>query len=570
MRWCRRNPWLAGANITAAVLTTVLAIGSTIAAWTFRDQRNTIRHALLQVRQSADQERAARIKARATLFESLLDQARARRYSRRAGQRFESLSALARAAAIARDLKLPTERLDMVRDQAIASLALPDLRPEPGGRQIRRPAGVLALAFDRTMTHYAFRFRDGTIQVHRIADLQEVARFHARGDREAVVFLFSPNGRYLATNHYPDYGVTVWDVERGSVAIDDPARSSWAAAKFSPDSRRIAVAHTEGEVVIYDLATGQPGRPWRVPGLKFLAFSPDGSRIAATENSAPAPHCRIVDAQTGRIIRSIPLRSMATVAWSPDGTTLATPGEDCKIHLWDTASGVRRATLEGHTNGGLSAGFDPSGTLLASNGWDGRPRLWDPILGRPWLSEPGASVIDGHFSHDGRIVLCLDDQLTTYEVEPRSSIGLWLTIPVRSWVMRACGSTGMAGCWPWARAGAWCSGTLPAARNSPFCRSAEPRTCSLKLRATCSPAGRLAYSGGRSGSIPTAVSFASVRPAHCRCGGDPRRSRKTGRVGSWPWPESTRSMSKRPSARSQCGRSMTSGQWPSVRTRNSW
>jgi serine/threonine protein kinase len=37
-RWCKRNPWLAGANIAAAVTTTVLAIGSTIAAWVYRAQ----------------------------------------------------------------------------------------------------------------------------------------------------------------------------------------------------------------------------------------------------------------------------------------------------------------------------------------------------------------------------------------------------------------------------------------------------------------------------------------------------------------------------------------------------
>ena len=41
-RWCRRNPWLAGANIAAAVLTTIVAIGSTLAAWTFHDQRDQI------------------------------------------------------------------------------------------------------------------------------------------------------------------------------------------------------------------------------------------------------------------------------------------------------------------------------------------------------------------------------------------------------------------------------------------------------------------------------------------------------------------------------------------------
>ena len=143
-----------------------------------------------------------------------MDQARARRYSRRAGQRFDSLTALDRAAAIARDLKLPAERLDPLRDEAIACLALPDLRPDPGIRKIRRPAGVISVAFDCTMTRYAFRFRDGTIQVHRVADHQEVARFHVRGDREAVVFRFSPDGRYLVANHYPDYGVTVWDLER--------------------------------------------------------------------------------------------------------------------------------------------------------------------------------------------------------------------------------------------------------------------------------------------------------------------------------------------------------------------
>ena len=54
------------------------------------------------------------------------------------------------------------------------------------------------------MTRYALRFRDGTIQVRRVADDQEIARFQARGDREIFVFGFSPDGRYLATTHSPD------------------------------------------------------------------------------------------------------------------------------------------------------------------------------------------------------------------------------------------------------------------------------------------------------------------------------------------------------------------------------
>jgi WD40 repeat protein len=80
---------------------------------------------------------------------------------------------------------------------------------------------------------------------------------------------------------------------------------------------------------------------------------------------------------------------------------------------------MRRATLEGHTSGGVRAVFHPAGTVLASNGWEERLRLWDPILGRTWLSEPGAATTDGHFfSRDGRIVLLLGDRLTPYQVEP--------------------------------------------------------------------------------------------------------------------------------------------------------
>ena len=75
----------------------ILAIGSTIAAWTFHRTACQI--------QQADR------KTRENLFESLIAQAQARRFSRQIGQRFESLDALDQAAAIARELKLPPRPL---------------------------------------------------------------------------------------------------------------------------------------------------------------------------------------------------------------------------------------------------------------------------------------------------------------------------------------------------------------------------------------------------------------------------------------------------------------------------
>ena len=231
-RWCRRNPWLAAANITAATLTTILAIVSTLAAWSYRNQRN-------QITGQRDEIGKAEIQGRERLFEALTAQARAMRSSQQMGQRFDSLKALAKASTIARELKLPPERLDPLRDEAIAALALPDL--EPTGRDVPRPWGVVVFAFDATMTRYALRFSDGTISVRRVADDGEVARFQARGNRDIWVLDFSPDGRYLATTHSPGGGLTVWEIDRRAIAVEDPGHI-WRGAKFSPDSRRIAVA----------------------------------------------------------------------------------------------------------------------------------------------------------------------------------------------------------------------------------------------------------------------------------------------------------------------------------------
>ncbi|MGC8638523.1 MAG: protein kinase domain-containing protein [Isosphaeraceae bacterium] len=408
-RWCKRNPGLAAANITAAVVTTLLAIGSTIAAWTYRDQRNEIGRSLAQAQKAEAQ-------GRERLFESLISQAQARRVSRRMGQRFGTLDALTQAVAIAKELNLPPERLDPLRDEAIACLALPDLKPT--GRAITRPPGVIAFAFDAKMVRYALRFRDGIISVRRVADDQEIARFRARGDRDFWVFHFSPNGRYLATTHQPGAALTVWDIDRRAVALDAPGPVERQNVSFSPDSRRIVLVR-QGPLLDYDLATGRLNRTWPGPSSR-LSFRPDGVQIAVAEQVSSPPTCRILETESGRIVRTFPLRAGADwIAWSPDGTTLATPCHDPKIDIWDVATGIRRVTLEGHINGGLHAAFHPAGTLVASNGFEGRLWLWDPVLGRPWLTLTGDSSLNSdEFSQDGRIVVAREDRLTQYQVDP--------------------------------------------------------------------------------------------------------------------------------------------------------
>ncbi len=213
-RWSKRSPGLAAACVAAAALLVFVAVGSTVAAWKFnRDARR------LQLAERATRE---------NLFDSLVAQAEARRFSGRVGQRFESLRALEQASVIARELNLPADRFDRLRDVAIACMALPDLRET--GRVIHRPAGAFLVAVDPASLRYALRFPD-RVQVHRVSDDVEVDRFPAQGDREIYVFGFSPDGKYLATTHVPGYAVTVRDVNKKGVVLDDPGPVSWTGAR---------------------------------------------------------------------------------------------------------------------------------------------------------------------------------------------------------------------------------------------------------------------------------------------------------------------------------------------------
>ena len=333
-------------------------------------------------------------------------------------------------------------------------MALPDMKKT--GRIIRRPPDVHSIDFDSAMTRYALRFRNGSIEVRSVADDGEIAHFQARGFNPHLL-KFSPDGRYLATSHVPDLGVTVWDVETGTVALNDPG-PVWAA-NYSPDGGQFACAHP-GEVIFFDLSTGNPVRRWPGPAEpRDLAFRPDGTQIAVVD-TAQNNKCSIFEVQTGRLVTPIEVQGVNAVAWSPEGNTLSTTFVDARIYLWDTSTGIQRARLEGHTGGGVHAAFDPTGTLLASNGWEHQIRLWDAALGRPVLSMISKNFRNSaEFSRDGRIVVAgsrIDWRRT--RSNPRWNIEPWPIPSNRRRTIQGPRFAATAACSPWPSIRESCSG----------------------------------------------------------------------------------------------------------------
>ncbi len=373
-RWCHRQPGRAGLIAASAM---VCVAGAAIVVWQWREAE-AARRGAERAQQGLRQE----------LYASRLAEARASRWSGRAGRRFEGLEAIRQAAAIRPSLEL--------RNEAIACLALPDIRVE-SWIPVEKGGRLFGFAVDENFERYACAGQDGSISLHRLSDHSEIVRFPARGPAEGAHLVFSHRGRFLS-QRTDQSRVDVWDTSRGELAWSCPflVRS----VCFTPDDQQVVVAEPGGRIHFYDLAAHAQTREIAVPPpLNHLALDPEGRRLAVSR--AEDPQVVLLDLISNTVSRLLTTAGGGGgfMSWSPDGQVLACPSEE-HIYLWDVATGEHRV-LEGQNGVVTAALFNHQGDLLVSMGWDGRLRLWDPKLALPLVSLPGGLPQNG-FDASGR------------------------------------------------------------------------------------------------------------------------------------------------------------------------
>jgi WD40 repeat protein/serine/threonine protein kinase len=200
---------------------------------------------------------------------------------------------------------------------------------------------------------------------------------------------FSPDGKYLASGSGftgdQKGALTVWDLRsRQELFKLTHFTDTVTCVAFSPDGRQLATT-CQGMVQLWDAQTGQEGMLFlRGPDTRRMgvAFSPDGRLLVSVggfQSVHPDEEVQVWDVHTGQLIRGLPghMGGLRCVAFSPDGRRIATAGLDQTIKIWDARTGDEVLTLRGHTDLVTCLAFSADGHQLASASVDRTVRIWD-------------------------------------------------------------------------------------------------------------------------------------------------------------------------------------------------
>jgi len=287
------------------------------------------------------------------------------------------------------------------------------------------------VAIDPNGKYLAAAGYDGKVQVWTMPEGRELFTLSAHSG-PAWDVAFSPDGLSLATAG-ADNTAKVWDLRTTLASPDSPARlvvtggvtqrSSLSSqpgirqVAFSPNGAQLLTAGADGEVKLWDIATGKETSafkfeptPYSARGVVSAAFSPDGKQLAAL-TEGPESLVRVWDIATGNKIfeasRHVEMDANFALAYTPDGKSLAVSGLNITLTVYDILSGKVADTISGYKSAIMGLGVSKDGSMLATSHADGTVKVWNLATGEEIIdlsgnSTPVSSVI---FSPDSKYLI---------------------------------------------------------------------------------------------------------------------------------------------------------------------
>lgn len=250
---------------------------------------------------------------------------------------------------------------------------------------------------------------------------------------------FSPDGQTIAGG-ISDKTIKLWEVATGRELTTLRGHSSVVlTVAFSPDGRTLASGSTDNTVKVWDIASGREIKTFanRAGSVNQVAFSPNGKMLVVVGDDGSVETCDPSHDHDLEIL-GVHNGETSSVAFSPDGKMLVS-GNRClrctgtgepmsrepvqqrlesTLKLWDIASRKELTIFRPTSQLVMSVAFSPDGTILATGNWNNTINLWN-VASRKELK-----VLRGHVGHVYSVAFSADSK-TLASGAADNTVKLW-------------------------------------------------------------------------------------------------------------------------------------------------